>query len=91
MEFLDINLDIHSPFYWRIVKEPKLFSGFKNPFKRFRTRKLEYIHAQHFAERYNEGRKPDKKSSLRDPSFCPEASTKYAIKEFLLLFKALIS
>jgi len=37
----------HSPFYWRILK--KLFSGFKNPFKKIpETRKLENIHEKHF-------------------------------------------
>ncbi len=44
MEFLDINLTadssllfhaICSPFYWRILKKPKHFSGFKNPYKKF--------------------------------------------------------
>ncbi len=42
MEFLDINLTkesslllhaIQSPFYWRILKNAILFSGFKIPFK----------------------------------------------------------
>jgi hypothetical protein len=43
MEFLDINLKddssllfnaFHSSFYWRILKKTKLFSGFKNPYKK---------------------------------------------------------
>ena len=54
MESLDMNLikdsslflhDIYSPFYWRILKKTKFFSGFKNPFQKIReTRKLESIH-----------------------------------------------
>ncbi len=53
MEFLYANLtkdsglllyDIHSPFYWRILKKTILFCGFENPYKKIReTRKLEYI------------------------------------------------
>jgi hypothetical protein len=58
MEFLDINLAndsrlllhaIHSPFYWRILKETILFSGFKNPCKKIREtsnsslRRLEFM------------------------------------------------
>ncbi len=48
---------IHSPFYWRILKKPILFYGFKNPFKKriSKTRKLESIHEKHFVERKNEG------------------------------------
>ncbi len=43
MEFLDIILTkdsslllhaIHSPFYWRILKKTKLYSGFKNTNKK---------------------------------------------------------
>ncbi len=42
-EFLDIILTkdsglllyaVHSPFYWRILEKTKLFSGFKNPYKK---------------------------------------------------------
>ncbi len=42
MEFLDINLTkdsslwlhaMHSPFYWRILKKPILYSGFNDPYK----------------------------------------------------------
>jgi hypothetical protein len=73
MEFLDINLTkdqvlcsmlpIHSPFYWRILKKTKLFSGFK----------VEYIHEYHFGERKNEGRKLNINLSLRRLTcFCPE-------------------
>jgi hypothetical protein len=35
---------IHSPFYWRILKKTRLYSGFKNAYKKIReTRKLEFI------------------------------------------------
>jgi hypothetical protein len=43
MEFLDIKLTkdsslllhaIYSPSYWRVLKKTKLFSGFKNPYKK---------------------------------------------------------
>jgi hypothetical protein len=54
MEFLNINSTkesslvlhaIHSPFYWRIIKKTRLYSGFKNPYKKNReTRKLKSIH-----------------------------------------------
>ncbi len=50
MEFLDINLtkdsshllrDIHSSFYWLILKKTTLYSGFNNPYKKIcETRKL---------------------------------------------------
>jgi hypothetical protein len=76
MEFLDIILTkdsslllhaIYSPFYRWILKETILFSGFTNPFKKIRkTRTLELIYEKnHFLEGKNEGRKPDKSSSLR--------------------------
>ncbi len=54
MEFLDINLtkdsilllhDIHSSFYWRILKKNILFCGFKNPYKKSaKLEKLEFFH-----------------------------------------------
>jgi len=66
MKFLDINITkdsslllyaIHRLFYWLILKKTILFSYFKNPYKKIReTRKLEFIHEQHFVERKNEGR-----------------------------------
>ncbi len=53
LEFLDINWtkdsslllhDIHSPFYWRMIKKTILFSGFKNPYKNIReAKKIESI------------------------------------------------
>ncbi len=36
------------------------------------TIKLEFIREKHFVERKNEGRKPDKDSSLRRLKFMPE-------------------
>ncbi len=48
MEFLEINFTkdsslllhaIHSLFYWRILKKNILFSGFKNPYKKFHEKK----------------------------------------------------
>jgi hypothetical protein len=75
MEFLDINITkdssslfraIHSPFYWRISKKTILFSGFKNPYKKSaKQENFEPIHEKHFVEQKNEGRKPDKNSTLR--------------------------
>jgi hypothetical protein len=72
MELLDINLtknsslllhDIHSSFYWRILKKTRLLSGFQNYYKNIREiKKLVFIHVQHFLELKNEGRKPDKNS-----------------------------
>ncbi len=80
MEFLDINLTkdsnlllrvIHSPFYQRILKKTRPFP-FKNSYKNIReTRKLEFIHEQHYAERKKERRKLEKNSSLRRLEFMP--------------------
>ncbi len=53
MKFLDVILTkdssiflhaFHSPFYWRILKKSKLFSGFKNPYKNPWNKELESIH-----------------------------------------------
>jgi hypothetical protein len=81
MEFLDISYTkdsslflqaIHIPFYWRILKKTIPFSGFKNPCKKiFETRKLDSTYEWHFVERKNEGRKPEKNSSLRRLEFMP--------------------
>ncbi len=79
MEFLDTSLRkyssvllyaIHSPFYWRIFKKAIVYSSLirvlKILTKKIReTRKLESIHEQHFVERKNEDRKPDKNSKLK--------------------------
>jgi hypothetical protein len=95
MEFLDVSLTkhsslllhaIHSPFYWWILKKAILFLGFKNPCKKIlETRKIESILEYHFVEQKNEGRKPDKNSSLR-----PETSNKNAVQEFHLSIQLLI-
>ncbi len=46
--------------------------NFKNAYKKIReTRKLQSIRGQHFVERTNEGRKPDKNSSTRRLEFMP--------------------
>ncbi len=82
MKFLEINLTkknlslllhaIHSPFYWRILKKTILFSSFQNFYKKIREeRNLESIHEYNFVEWKNEGRKPDKKYSLRRLKFSP--------------------
>ncbi len=81
MEFLDINLTedssvlldaIHSLFYRRILKKSIVYYDFKNPYKKIcETKKLESLHEQHFVERKNESRKPDKNSSLRRLKFMP--------------------
>jgi hypothetical protein len=48
--------------------------------KNLQTRKLKYIHEQHFVERKNKVKKPAaKNSSKRRLSLCPETSTKNAI------------
>jgi hypothetical protein len=83
MEFLNISLtkdaflllyDIHSPFYWRILKKTKLYSGFNNPFKKiYETRKLEFIREDHFVDR---GRIQTKTRVSEESSLCPETSTK---------------
>ncbi len=73
MEFLDDKcnkrLESFAPYYsqsilpWRILTKTILFCGFKNPYKKIReTRKLKFIHE-------NEGRKPNKISSLRRLEF----------------------
>ncbi len=82
MELLNIKLTkelslllhaIHSPFYGRILKKTILFSGFLSPCKTIReTRELESINALLFVEWKNEGRKPDKNSSLRSLEFMPK-------------------
>jgi hypothetical protein len=41
-------------------------------------------HEKHFVEQKNEGRKPEKNSSLRRLSLCPETSTKITVSEFHL-------
>ncbi len=62
-----------------------LFSSFKKPYTKIReTRKLGSIHELHFVEWKDEDRKPDKNSSLRDSSLCPETSTKNTFQEFHL-------
>jgi hypothetical protein len=82
MEFLDVKcnkrLESFAPCYsqsilpWRILTEIILFCGFKKPYKKIReTRKPKSIHEKHFVERKNEGRKPDKDSSLRRLEFKP--------------------
>ncbi len=65
-------------------KENHTLCGFNNiPYKKIRqTRKLESDHEEHFVERKNEDRKPDKNSSLPDSSLRPETSTKNALQEF---------
>jgi hypothetical protein len=48
-----------------------LFSGFKNPYKKSAKHEEEFIHEYRFVERENEGRKPNKNSSLRILEFMP--------------------
>jgi hypothetical protein len=48
------------------------------------TRKLKSIHELHFVELKNEGKKPDKISSLRRLKFMPRNLDKNAIQEFHL-------
>ncbi len=57
---------IHSPFYWRILK--KTILPLVSIILTKETRKLEFIHEEHFVERKNEGRKPDQNLSLPDSS-----------------------
>jgi hypothetical protein len=54
MEFLNINLTkdsslllhaTHSPFYGRILKKTKLFSGFKNPYKKLGRNKKTRVYS----------------------------------------------
>ncbi len=54
MEFLDIYLTkdtslllhaIHSPFYWRILKKPILFSGFKYIYKKIPRNKKNLVYS----------------------------------------------
>jgi hypothetical protein len=54
--------------------------------KSTKQKELESLHEKHFVERKNEGRKPDKNSSLRRLEFVPraETSTKNAVQEFHL-------
>jgi hypothetical protein len=75
MKFLDINFTkvlsfflyaVHSPFYWRILKKTKLFSGLKKNYKKIReTRKLESIHEKHCLQNgKNEGKKQPTKTRV---------------------------
>jgi hypothetical protein len=83
MELLDINLTkdlsfllnaIHSPFYWRILKNNVLFSGFKNPCKKAaKQENLSLFMKSISVERKIEGRKPDKNFSLRRLQFMPRS------------------
>ncbi len=67
---------INRTFYWRILKKKIiLVSGFNNPYKK--SRKQETGVCSWIALRKNQGRKPDKNSSL-----CPETFTKNAVQEF---------
>jgi hypothetical protein len=51
-----------------------LFSGFKNPYRKIRkTRKLESINEHHCVEQKNEGRKTNKKLSLRRLELMPRS------------------
>jgi hypothetical protein len=82
MEFLDMNLTkdlrlllhaIHSlyttgVFYWKPYSTLVLITPRK---KIHETRKLESFHELQFGEQKNEGRKPDKNSSLRRLKFMP--------------------
>jgi hypothetical protein len=79
MEFLDINLTkdssllshaTHSPFYGRL-KITILFSGFKNFYKKSTKQENSSPFLKIIFERKNEGRKPDKNSSLRRLEFMP--------------------
>jgi hypothetical protein len=83
MEFLDIILTkdwslllhaIHSPFYWRISKKGILYSGFRNPYKKIAKQETQK----------NEGRKPDKNSSLKRLNFMPGNHGQNVVKEFHL-------
>jgi hypothetical protein len=62
MEFLDINLasiflhSIHNPFFWRILEKTKLFSGFKNPYKKH-PRNKKTNHEYRFVDWKKGGRK----------------------------------
>ncbi len=76
--------------YWWILKKIIHFSSFKNPYKKIReTRKLESIHRQHFVERKNEDRKPDKTRVREDSSLCPETSTKNDVPFFAVVCSSL--
>jgi hypothetical protein len=89
MKFLDIRLTkdssllihaIKSAFYWRVLRKTILYSGFKKSIKQIReTKRLRSVNEKHFVEWKNEGRKPNKDSSL-----CTETSTKYYVHEFHL-------
>ncbi len=61
----------HRPFYWRMLKKTKVFSGFKNPYKKIRETKK---------TRKNKDRKPDKNLSLIRLEFMP----RNAVQEFYL-------
>jgi hypothetical protein len=68
MEFFDINLtksrlllnDIHSPFYWWILKKTYSSLDLKSLQKIRETRKLESTHEYHFVDQKNEDRNPTK-------------------------------
>jgi hypothetical protein len=62
MEFLDIYLTEDS---FGFLTKTRLYCGFKN------TNKIKSILGIAFLEKKNEGRKPDKNSSLRRLKFMP--------------------
>jgi hypothetical protein len=79
MEFWDINLTkgsslllhaIYSPLFWRILKITILLSGFNNPYKNPQNKKPRFYSRKAFCRTENEGRKPDKNSSLRSSVAC---------------------
>ncbi len=84
MEFFDIKFSkslllhaIHSTFLWRILKFLE-----KNP----RNKKTWVFSWISFCRTENEGRKPEKNSSLRSLELCPETSTKMPFKNSISVY-----
>ncbi len=76
---------IHSPFYGGISKDNKLFSGFKNLYKKIRETRKTWVYSWiAFCRTENASRKQTKTKVCKDSSLRPEASTKNAVQEFQL-------
>ncbi len=72
---------LHSQLKWRITQKTMLYSDIKNPCK---TENSSLFNEWPLVERKNEGRTPDKNSSLKRLQLCPETSTKNVVQEFHL-------
>jgi hypothetical protein len=78
-------MHIYSPFYWLILKKTILFSGFKNPYKKYAKQEnsILLMNSIFRTEKWGEA----KTRVWEDSSLCSEITTKNAVQEFNLLWK----